>query len=131
MLGAVLLYDVDHLIGPSHVLAIHERHVVELIKLLVENRGVEGLVSPSGVLNWDGGILDTVEHGNWDVLDLGNVDLFWHLSSIFILVHSLTVVEPLEFLMLADLSIMSCLFPGSWLLIVERDNFDFWIVVFG
>ena len=75
--------------------------------------------------------MDTVEHGNWDVLDIGNVDLFWHLSSIFLLVHSLTVVEPLEFLMLADLSIMSDLFPGSWLLIVERDNFDFWIVVFG
>ena len=62
--------DIDHLVGPSHVFAVHERHVVELINLLVENLGTKSFGGPSGVLDWDSVVLDTVEHGDWDVLDL-------------------------------------------------------------
>lgn len=110
--------------------------MVELVNLFVVNGSAasisESIVSPSNVFDWDSVVLDTAENGDWDVLDPGDVDhwsFFGLPISLFVLLSA--VVEFLELIVLSNLGVMSKLLPGSWLLIGERDDFSFWIIVLG
>ena len=97
-MGSVLGYKTEDIVHERHILARQEGAVVTIFDLLIMEDCRYSVACPSTVDCVGEGVLFSYEHGNWDVLQSGDIDnrgLF--LAVVFHVCSALLEVIFLEF----------------------------------